>query len=106
MSKQKYRFGGHGEKIIAILRRELKGMVSPNYESTGISLVTASGSKLMAIVDDEQELHCVFERPIPIIDGVTEEREVDGSFHWHYRGNSLPDLMMLVAAAYRNLKKV
>lgn len=99
----RYQFGEHGEKIVSVIRRELGSRVKPAYFEGRVELQDEEKGLVMAFIEDTSFVHCVFEKAVPLIEGVTEEQNESGSLKWHYRGSKVDEIMMLAMAAYRNL---
>lgn len=99
----RYQFGQHGEKLITVIRRELGFKVKPDYGEGKVALLDVEKGLVVVFIENPEWIHCVFERPIPLIEGVTEEKDEAGKLKWHYRGNRVDELMMLTRAAYQNL---
>lgn len=99
----RYQFGEHGEKIISVVRRELGSRVKPAYFEGRVELQDEEKGLIMTFVETPEVLHCIFEKAVPLIEGVTEEKNESGSLKWHYRGSKVDEVMMLAMVAYRNL---
>lgn len=99
----KYQFGGHGEKIVSVIKRELGNVAKVTYLEGRVDLIIEGKGIVVSFIENETSLKCQFWRPVPIIEGVTEEIDKEGHLYWQYIGSKVDEVMMLAMAAFRNL---
>lgn len=108
MNGYRYRFNGHGYQLVRIVSRLLGVGFEPVFYEERVDFLTDQNTVLICLIDEPDSLHTVFYKAIPKFEGVSVELVDEGSgmsHQWHFRGDKIEELVLLIEIALANYKK-
>lgn len=108
MNGYRYVFSGHGYQLVRIVNRLLGVNFEPVFFEQRVDFLDESNQPFLSLLDETSQLHVVFYHAVPKFEGVTLEMvdSTEGIDHqWHYRGEKLEEMTMLIEIGLSNYKK-
>lgn len=108
MRGYRYKFNGHGYQLVRIVSRLIGVGFEPIFFEERVDFVSEDETLFISLMDEPELIHAVFFKAIPKFEGVSVEMVDEGSglsHQWHFRGDKIEELVLLLEIALANHKK-